>query len=61
MAEIKIEHKKPMNVWPWVIAVIVLLLLIWGATRLMHHDDQVGNDLPAATTPATTGSAAGAR
>lgn len=61
MAEIKIEHKKPMNIWPWVIAVIVLLLLIWGAVRLMHHDDQVDYIQPAATTPATTGTAAGAR
>jgi hypothetical protein len=61
MAEIKIEHKKPMNIWPWVIAAIVLLLLIWGATRLMHHDDQGSYNQPAATAPAATGSAAGAR
>lgn len=61
MAEIKIEHKKPMNVWPWVIAVIVLLLLIWGATRLMHHDDQAGSNQPAVTAPANASTAAGAR
>lgn len=59
MAKINIERKK--NVWPWIIALIVILLLAWGAFSLMEDRGEPGyTDRPAAmapapmTTPATT-------
>lgn len=53
MARINIERKK--SVWPWIIALIVILLLAWAAFALM--EDRGGPayaDRPVTTTPATT-------
>lgn len=55
MARINVERKK--NVWPWVVGLIVLLLLIWGAFELMDNDRAVYTTDPAVTAPATTGPA----
>lgn len=53
MAEIKIQEKKS-SIWPWVIGLIVLLLLIWGATELMEDDRAEAYTPPAAVIdPAT--------
>lgn len=46
MAEINVERKK--SVWPWIIALIVLLLLIWGAFELMDNGPATA-DVPATT------------
>jgi len=52
MAEINIEQKK--KIWPWIIGLIVLLLLIWGAVELLGDDDVDPYTPPAAVTaPAT--------
>lgn len=53
MAKIDIERKK--SVWPWIIGLIVLLVIIWGAFELFGDNPE-----PAATTPAVTQPAAGA-
>ena len=53
MAEIHIERKK--SVWPWIIALIVVLLLAWGAFALMEDRGGTGYaDRPVVTTPANT-------
>ena len=53
MAKINIERKK--SVWPWIIALIVILLLAWGAFALMEDRGGPGYpDRPVAATPATT-------
>lgn len=39
MAEIRVERKKPTNIWPWIIGLILLALVAWGITSAMHHDD----------------------
>lgn len=50
MAEIHIERKK--NVWPWVIALIVLVLLIWGAFAIRDNEGAL-TPVPTATAPDT--------
>ena len=53
MAKINIERKK--SVWPWIIALIVILLLAWGAFALMEERGGPGySDRPVATAPAAT-------
>ncbi len=39
MAEINIEKKK--SVWPWIVAAIVVLLLIWLLAETFDRDDDV--------------------
>lgn len=41
MAEIKIEKKKGIPVWAWLLGLIVLVLLIWAALT-MRKDDRQG-------------------
>lgn len=49
MANIHVERKK--SVWPWVVGLVVLALLIWGAFELMGNNRAAA---PMVTTPATT-------
>ena len=53
MAKINIERKK--SVWPWIIALIVILVLAWAAFALMEDRGGAGYaDRPVVTTPATS-------
>lgn len=49
MAEINVERKK--NIWPWVVGLIVLLLLIWGAFELLSNDDDYVAPMAPTTAP----------
>ena len=57
MAKIRVEQKKK-SVWPWIIAAIVVLLLLWALVAMLGRDERaavpVGADQTAApmTTPA---------
>lgn len=57
MAEINVERKK--TVWPWIIAIIIAVLLIWALMAMLGRDDTATTTDPAATagtaTSATTG------
>lgn len=58
MAEINIEKKKP--VWPWILAAIIVLLLIWLLVEAFDNDDEVVvTDTAVATTPVYTDPAIG--
>ncbi|MDQ3206747.1 MAG: copper resistance protein NlpE [Pseudomonadota bacterium] len=39
MAEINIEKKK--SIWPWIIAAIVLIFLIWAVVAMLDRDPEV--------------------
>ncbi len=52
MAEINIEKKK--SVWPWIVAAIVVLLLIWLLVQAFDRDDDVVSDPALVTTPVYT-------
>ena len=41
MAEIKIEKKKGMPMWAWLLALLLLILLVWAAL-VMRDDDREG-------------------
>lgn len=47
MADINVEHKKK-AVWPWIIAAIVAILVIWALIQLFDDDDAEGVIAPAA-------------
>lgn len=55
MAEINIEKKNA--VWPWILAAIIVLLLIWLLVEAFDRDDDVvaTTDEPVATAPMVTG------
>lgn len=59
MAEINIEKKKP--VWPWILAAIIVLLLIWLLVEAFDRDDDVVAvaDPTVATAPVITDPATG--
>jgi hypothetical protein len=46
VAEIKIERKQR-SILPWILGLILLALVIWGATQLMDRDD-TGTEGPGA-------------
>lgn len=54
MAEINIEKKN--SVWPWILAAIIVLLLIWLLVEAFDRDDVVvaTADRPVVTEPAAT-------
>jgi hypothetical protein len=49
VAEIPIERKSGPNIWPWVIALLVVAALIWYFMSRRNHDNTV-------TTPGRTDS-----
>ena len=38
MAEIRVERGGP-TIWPWVVGLLLVALLIWGATELFDGGD----------------------
>lgn len=38
MADINVERKQR-SIWPWIIGLLVLALLIWGASEMLGGDD----------------------
>ncbi len=54
MADINVERKSGMGIWPWIIGLIVLALLIWALSQMFGRDDQAAvTDRPVADTLAT--------
>lgn len=47
MAEIKIERKQR-SVLPWIIGLVLLVLVIWGLSRVMHQTRTIDEDRGAA-------------
>lgn len=41
MADIRIEEKKGSSIIPWIIGLLLLALLIWGAMELFGDDDDI--------------------
>ena len=44
MAEIRIEEKKKSSVLPWILGLLLLGLLIWGAAELFEESDELEAD-----------------
>ena len=44
MAEIRIEEKKSGSILPWILGLLLLGLLIWGAAELFSDDDDMDDD-----------------
>lgn len=43
MAEIRVEPRRRMGAWPWVVGLLVLALAIWALAELLGEDD--GDDI----------------
>lgn len=43
MAEIRVEPRRKIGAWPWVVGLLVLALAIWGLAELLGEDD--GDDV----------------
>lgn len=39
MAEIRVEPRRRMGAWPWVVGLLVLALAIWALASLLGADD----------------------
>lgn|GEM_PF-7039638 len=39
MAEIRVEGRRGMGVWPWAVGLLVLAVAIWAMATLLGHDD----------------------
>jgi hypothetical protein len=63
MADIDIQKKSGPGIWPWIVGLLLLVLVVWGVTRLTGTDDDTGmaadtTAVPGAftgTTPGATG------
>ena len=43
VAEIRVEPRRKIGAWPWVVGLLVLALAIWGLAELLGEDD--GDDV----------------
>lgn len=50
MADIHVKRRRAPGLWPWVAGLLVLSLVVWGATELLSRD--AAKELDAAA-PAT--------
>ena len=39
MADIRVEKRRKMGRWPWVVGLLVLALAIWAVAELLGEDD----------------------
>ena len=39
MADIRVEKRRKMGRWPWVVGLLVLALAIWGLAEILGEDD----------------------
>lgn len=39
MADIDVEQKKGGNIWGWIIGILLIVLVIWGAMELLSDDE----------------------
>jgi hypothetical protein len=39
VADIRVEKRRKMGMWPWLVGVLVLALAIWALTEILGQDD----------------------
>ena len=39
MAEIGVERRRKLGVWPWVVGLLVLALAVWALAEILGQDD----------------------